>query len=303
MSIPATILGGFLGAGKTTLLNRILASAPARTAVLVNDFGALNVDAALVQSDDGLTMELSGGCICCSLADGLGPAISRALDHAPEAILIEASGVSEPRRIAEFALLEPRLRLDLVVVLAHAGEIARHLADPLVGDIVERQFIGADLVVLNHTDTAPAPVLKRARDEVTRLAPNAARAETVRADLPRELLLPRPLALFATPSGGAGREAAHQGVFHSETWVPPAPLHPARLETLLKHLPRSLLRLKGCLDLAEEDGLQLLQWVSGRWILSPAPDKARPGLVAIGTDPDFRLAEALAPALADTVTL
>ena len=68
--IPMTVIGGFLGAGKTTFLNRLLAESRERCAVMVNDFGAINVDAALIESHDGTTMALANGCVCCSTGTG-----------------------------------------------------------------------------------------------------------------------------------------------------------------------------------------------------------------------------------------
>ena len=94
---PLTVVGGFLGAGKTTLLNRLLAGSQGRYAVLVNDFGAINVDAGLIRDHDGQTLRLTNGCVCCSLADGFLDTLMRVLaepepfDH----IVIEASGVGD----------------------------------------------------------------------------------------------------------------------------------------------------------------------------------------------------------------
>src|ERR1700742_142139 len=105
---PLTVIGGFLGAGKTTLLTHLLKPGRSRTAVLVNDFGAVNIDAGLIARHDGATMTLTNGCVCCSIGGGFFETLGSILD-APTAfdhIVIEASGVGDPWRIAEIALVE-----------------------------------------------------------------------------------------------------------------------------------------------------------------------------------------------------
>lgn len=100
--LPCTVIGGYLGAGKTTLLNHLLANtAGLRAAVVVNDFGDVDIDADLVASHDGDTIQLANGCLCCTLAGGfaevMGGLRARAedLDH----VLIEASGVADPEKV------------------------------------------------------------------------------------------------------------------------------------------------------------------------------------------------------------
>src|SRR3954471_13706975 len=132
-SLPFTVIGGFLGAGKTTLLNRLLVEPHGlRLAVLVNDFGRINIDAALVASRSADTIALTNGCACCSVSGDL----TRALvdlaqrEDPPHAIVIEASGVADPRSLAQVALANPALRLDALVTIVDAETLFTHAADP-----------------------------------------------------------------------------------------------------------------------------------------------------------------------------
>ena len=132
MTIPFTVIGGFLGAGKTTLLNRLLAGAQGRRfAVLVNDFGALDIDGDLIAQHGGNTIALANGCLCCTIGDSLVQTLMDLLDRAQaiDHIVVEASGVADPGRIADLGVLDERLRHDGVVVVVDAAEVRARAAE------------------------------------------------------------------------------------------------------------------------------------------------------------------------------
>ncbi len=181
--IPFTVIGGFLGAGKTTLLNRLLRSASGRRfAVLVNDFGALDIDSRLVADHGGDTIALANGCLCCTIGDSLVTTLLSLLETPDrfDHIVVEASGVADPGRIADLGVLDPRLDRDGVVVVVDAGSVRERAADRRVGDTITRQLVAADLLLLNKTDLAddvaalrrwlsaqsPAPVIEATHAEV-----------------------------------------------------------------------------------------------------------------------------------------
>lgn len=155
--IPFTVIGGFLGAGKTTLLNRLLRGDTGRRfAVMVNDFGALDIDGRLVADHGGDTIALANGCLCCTIGDSLVATLLSLLETPDrfDHIVVEASGVADPGRIADLAVLDPRLIRDGVIVVVDAETARQRAADRRVGDTIARQLAAADLLLLNKIDLA-----------------------------------------------------------------------------------------------------------------------------------------------------
>ena len=174
--VDFTVIGGFLGSGKTTLLNRILAAAHGvRFAVLVNDFGALNIDKALITQQDSRIMQLANGCICCSLAGGLVDSMVELMHHRDsiDHILIEASGVSYPGRIMDFARIDPDLRSGLTLVLVDADNLHAQSRDTRLAETITAQLDSADMFVLTKTDIASPAQARWTRDWVAARAPHA----------------------------------------------------------------------------------------------------------------------------------
>ncbi len=292
--LPLTVLGGFLGAGKTTLVNALLRGARGlRLAVLVNDFGGVNVDAAMIEATAGGTVALTNGCVCCAVGDDLAAGLAAALGRrpAPDHVLVEASGVADPGAIAAIAQVDPELRLAGVVVLVDATSIAERLADPRLADTARRQLRAAELLVLTKTDLAGA---ERAGEVAARLRPLAPRAAVTCAtwgDLPPEVALGE----HATGARPPAEAAAHGALFASVALRPSRPLDGAALRAALDALAEGVLRAKGVLPV-EGGAPVLVQRVGRRLEIAPHAGAAVPeALVLIGTEAVWGAAEALRP--------
>ena len=170
------MIAGYLGAGKTTLINELLAhDHRQRLAVLVNDFGAVNIDAALIAEHNGQTISLKNGCICCSIADELGDALDRvlALEPPPDQIVIEASGVADPANVAAYGQGWPGCRLDAVIVFADAETVRARSRDQFVGELVTRQLRRADIVMVTKYDLVTEAELAAVVDWLAGQVPRA----------------------------------------------------------------------------------------------------------------------------------
>ena len=313
--IPVTLIGGYLGAGKTSLLNHLLTHAGGeRIAVLVNDFGALGLDAALVARRDADTVTLTNGCVCCTIADDFGAALDAQVraGEPPERIVVETSGVAEPAKTARYASGWPGVRLDAVLTVVDLETIRARAKDRFVGDLVVRQIESADLIVANKSDRVDASTRRSAAQWLARRAPRAARVETSHGQVAPAVVL----GVDLRESGGFG-EGAGDGRIRSRppnapvspACEPSGPMEPeiraatghdalppfvrvscragdpldrAALVTALDALPSVVVRFKGVVRLREHpERPYVLQGVGRRWSLEPAPPHV-PAALGIG---------------------
>lgn len=279
--IPLFLLSGFLGAGKTTLLNRLLSGNHGqRIAVLVNDFGAIDIDRRLIAAADGESLQLSNGCICCSIGSSLMEALLKLLarPEPPERLIIEASGVADPARIGAIGMAGDAFRLEAIVTVVDAETVEARLADPQIGATVRRQIEAADLLILNKTDLVGAEALPRLREALSALSP-APVVPAVDAAVPDALLLDPPAGVPRVLTATGGQD--HAAVVATVTLMPDVPMSRDRLSTLAEAIAASAWRAKGFVAIQGE-GTALLQAVGRRWSLTAAPAEAPTGLVVIG---------------------
>ena len=271
--IALTVIGGFLGAGKTTLLNGLLRDAgDRRLAVLVNDFGAINIDAELVQSREGEMITLENGCICCGVSgDFIGElALLRDRDEPPEHVVVEASGVADPGAIVVLGDM-PGYRRDAAVIVADAETVRARAADEATGPMIRRQLRAADLIVLNKSDLVAEDELARTHAWLRDLAgPSTAIVQTSFGAVPVDVALSaRPEALAQAPDdhaadGHSGHDHGAYPDFHTWSWSGDAPLSGAGLVAALRALPEGIVRAKGLLHLREDPATRYVLQLVGR---------------------------------------
>ncbi len=270
-TVPVTLVTGFLGAGKTTLVNTMLRNADGlRLAVLVNDFGAVNIDAELIADSAEEIISLKNGCICCSLTGGLLAAVSGILRRPdpPDAIVIEGSGLAEPFEVAR-ALSDPELQryapLDGIVTVVDPVGLSELDGEAL--SIAARQIATADLVLLNKVDLADEATLRATEGRLKALAPGVRVIRCRNSDVPLSVLLG--LAGTGAQSGfrcddASGSPASAETAFESLVVERPLPIRAQDLHDLLSRLPDRVYRVKGVLHLAERPGTQCFLQATGR---------------------------------------
>ena len=283
--IPVTIISGFLGAGKTSLLNHILnADHGLRVAVLVNDFGEVNIDAELISGVSGeSTINLSNGCICCSIRDDLLEATVQLIQRPdpPEYIVVETSGVSDPMAVS-LTFMSPELRsgarVDSMLTVVDSEQIDQ--VDRKHRELALDQIAMADIVVLNKVDLVNDEKREKLANFAKELVPRARILETTHGKVPLDLVLgvgTYDLRRFSEKSGldvhvhadgeahdhdhahGSEDEHHHEHshehdhtlVFNTWSYTTDKPLSHQAVRQAVKTLPATIYRAKGFVYLDE----------------------------------------------------
>lgn len=258
--IALTIVGGFLGSGKTTLLNHLLHNDEGRRfAVVVNDFGDINIDARLVVAVEGETVALSNGCICCAIRDDLVGEVLRLCQRPdpPEYIIIESSGVSRPLTIVESFFrpeIRQHVRVQTILTLLDAHQVMDEAAT--YADIAYAQIAVADIVVINKADLVSSEQLAVVRGQVERIVPRARILETSFGRIALTLLFDHDFSPVAAERSADGvkkhdHDHGHTDQFAAWSYRDQDKAFPfSAIQRMAELLPRGIYRAKGIVRLA-----------------------------------------------------
>jgi len=310
--LPVTIVTGFLGSGKTTLVNHLLATQHGlKIAVMVNEIGEIGIDHDLIISTGEDMLELSNGCICCSINNDLVDAVARvlqrgeALDH----LILETTGLADPLPIA-LTFLRPefrsRVRLDSIVTTADAANFSLDLFE---SEPARNQLRYGDIILLNKGDLAGEATLDEVERKIRAIKDEARIIRTTRSEVPLALIMG--LCLFETEPVQYHDHRDHDGHDHlandgftSVAFLSNRPFALQQFQDFLdKQLSPSVFRGKGILWFAESERRFVFHLVGGRFSLDEGPwtGPRQNRLVLIGRELDgtairHGLEECLAPA-------
>jgi G3E family GTPase len=270
--VPILLVAGFLGAGKTTVVNHLLAHAQGRRiAAVVNDFGAINIDAELIAGAADGVVSLANGCICCTLEGDLLRTLANLLrrDPCPEFIVIETSGVADPTDIVR-NLMDPVIwreaPLETVLCVVDATLAPAALDDALL----KSQLRAADVVALSKVDLVDAAACAAMRGAIKTQRPAAVVVDAVNGEVPTELLFPVDLDHMPAPRDVPLRKPAVDR-FETLSFTSEQPVSLPRLQAAISRLAPRLVRAKGLFETIEQPRrLMVFQLAGGRATLAPA---------------------------------
>ena len=242
MGIPLTLISGYLGTGKTTLINNLLRTTKKKIALLVNDFGDVNIDESLIEARTDSVLSIAGGCVCCSYGNELIETLEsmNSNEILPDHIVLEASGIALPSKIIQTISLMDFLSFHGTVLLTDASRLRSQLNDLYISDTISLQIEQHDLLVLNKTDLLEEDELLNCIDTLSKRFEIRKFLKTVNAYIEEEDML-----LDFGPSHKINLEKKQEHGFISSTIKPTGPINAEALSTLLQDPVYNIERAKG----------------------------------------------------------
>jgi len=280
--LEIVIIGGFLGSGKTTLLKRLLDWEIARgikPVVIMNEFGQLDIDSRLIDDGQIEIRRLSGGCICCDMRLALTNTLEELARSSPGArIYLETTGVADPAGVLEAiapVAMQGKITVKKLLLVYDAS-----LGEALQEDqyTAQRQLLMADVILINRCDTVSPDEVEIALSQVGQLKPDVPLYRTAYCDVaPAEILAGESMPEYPSETPPSTDN------LRSLAFVVDKPLSRKCFEDWLANLPGEVLRVKGFVRLAGEEGLFEVQAVRQRHNVVPFDSlvRQRSVLVAI----------------------
>lgn len=256
---PISIITGYLGAGKTTLLKNILFNSDKKIAVIMNEFGEIDIDSKIIKGKNVNIAELSGGCVCCSLTGEFELAVKEVIKkYKPDLIVVETTGVAEPDAlIFDIENELPNLKLDSIITIVDSDNFFKY---PL-GKTGKIQIEMADIIILNKTDLVDNKELNKLKIEIKKINYKANILKTKFAKIDNHLLF-----------GNYSKKDIKHEIDHKHTknvelfnFETSKSIDKNKFEDFIKKLPKEIYRLKGFIQL--DNKFYLVNYVAQKYSL------------------------------------
>ncbi|MDC3087047.1 GTP-binding protein [Paracoccaceae bacterium] len=247
MGIPLTLISGYLGTGKTTLINNLLRTTKKKIALLVNDFGDVNIDESLIEARTDSVLSIAGGCVCCSYGNELIETLEsmNSNEILPDHIVLEASGIALPSKIIQTISLMDFLSFHGTVLLTDASRLRSQLNDLYISDTISLQIEQHDLLVLNKTDLLKEDELLNCIDTLSKRFEIRKFLKTVNAHIEEKDMLLDFVPSEKDKSDKINLEKKQAHGFISSTIKPTGTINADALSTLLRDPIYNIERAKG----------------------------------------------------------